>query len=398
MTAAESTSALVVSVAVRMLPSGLRDRYREQWSADLRDAGEAGIRPSEIALGALTFAATAGHAPVETGARRIAPNVDRRARLAAALALGATVLSVSQYASAATGSVLGGDLATTTFEFVVRFVAPMLLVAFAVIAPIVAVLLVSVTRGMYRSVRIAVWSLALAGAAGYALPLQVVLTSPEPNVYVSLSVIAHVLAVILTVGAVILLARQFSWARWSTKRDPQTPSASAALTTVLISTTVAVGAAVTLGLISALDLLTQLNVSGAAFVTRLQGAVSPVDVDLAAALARANLMSVTAIVVWAASGVLLAVLVGALTWFRVAHTRDVVLATLAALFLLAISHAWLVTYAQLLALGGPGTWLAIPSEVLLLVGRAGLVALLLATVGRIRLTRSRPAAAVTATA
>lgn len=48
----------VVRFAATLLPAPMRDRYREQWLGELRDAEEVGIPRAEIAMAALTFAAS----------------------------------------------------------------------------------------------------------------------------------------------------------------------------------------------------------------------------------------------------------------------------------------------------------------------------------------------------
>lgn len=52
-----------LALARRLLPAALRDRYDEQWSADLRDAAELDLPTSSIAWGALRFAALSRFGP-----------------------------------------------------------------------------------------------------------------------------------------------------------------------------------------------------------------------------------------------------------------------------------------------------------------------------------------------
>ncbi|CAL9671368.1 hypothetical protein SUDANB95_07492 [Actinosynnema sp. ALI-1.44] len=47
---------LVVTCAVALLPRHLRERYREQWRADVLGAAEAGLSPLGVAVGALRVA------------------------------------------------------------------------------------------------------------------------------------------------------------------------------------------------------------------------------------------------------------------------------------------------------------------------------------------------------
>lgn len=52
-----------LALARRLLPAALRERYDEQWSADLRDADELGVPGPSIAWGALRFAALSRFGP-----------------------------------------------------------------------------------------------------------------------------------------------------------------------------------------------------------------------------------------------------------------------------------------------------------------------------------------------
>lgn len=49
---------MLVLTAAALLPPHRRERYREQWLADLRDCGECQLTPSAVTLGALRFAIT----------------------------------------------------------------------------------------------------------------------------------------------------------------------------------------------------------------------------------------------------------------------------------------------------------------------------------------------------
>ncbi|CAN5303757.1 hypothetical protein BH11ACT5_BH11ACT5_06470 [soil metagenome] len=51
-------AARIAGLAARTLPVGMRERYREEWAADVAAAPEAGILPSRIALGAVVFSLT----------------------------------------------------------------------------------------------------------------------------------------------------------------------------------------------------------------------------------------------------------------------------------------------------------------------------------------------------
>jgi len=51
-------AARIARLAAGTLPAGMRERYREEWAADVAAAPEAGIRPSRVALGAVVFSLT----------------------------------------------------------------------------------------------------------------------------------------------------------------------------------------------------------------------------------------------------------------------------------------------------------------------------------------------------
>lgn len=85
---------LVLRLAALALPTGSRERYREQWAADLRDCGELGIPRHRLVIGALstalTFIPTRGHTMRPIGPLAIAlrhTGASGRASVAIALAL-----------------------------------------------------------------------------------------------------------------------------------------------------------------------------------------------------------------------------------------------------------------------------------------------------------------------
>ena len=153
---------LIIRAAARTLPAGICDRYREQWLADARDATEAGLRPASIALAALAFAITLDR-PLASRAAPTAEQWARRARLAVGLALSAALFSLSQYPRIG----FSGLTSVAIWDFADFFVS-MLLVAYAVLAPITALVLV---RGARQ--RWAVVLLALATTAPLAAGLGV---------------------------------------------------------------------------------------------------------------------------------------------------------------------------------------------------------------------------------
>ena len=95
---------LLLRVAVALLPASIRDRYREQWQADARDAAELGLSRSDIASGALIFALSVNRRAVDP----VAPTelARRRVRSGLALTLSGLVVAFGMYVGGATVSVV----------------------------------------------------------------------------------------------------------------------------------------------------------------------------------------------------------------------------------------------------------------------------------------------------
>ena len=193
-----SRATKVVAFAARLLPKELRDRYREQWLADLRDADEAGIDPAEVVWGSLAFVATV-NSPILPGLRRPdAAGRTRRARLAGALALSTAVLGLSQFGHVFVGGVTGD----TVRDFAVFLTIGLMELYFA-LATIGAVSIVVITRHIGTRVRTAVGMLVLAscaplvqlgidGLAGYGVNSQLGYLAYQYSVYVLAAVLVAV--------------------------------------------------------------------------------------------------------------------------------------------------------------------------------------------------------------
>lgn len=82
-----------VRFAARTLPIGIRERYREEWLADLEGAAEAGVRASGVVVGALMFSATVHRDHPDVLGMPLSTAARRQARWAAALLLSAVVLA-----------------------------------------------------------------------------------------------------------------------------------------------------------------------------------------------------------------------------------------------------------------------------------------------------------------
>lgn len=192
-----------VALAARLLPRGMRERYREQWMADLRDAAEAGVPQHQIASGALAFAATVARPwPWSVAGPATAETEQRRLRFAAALALGAALFALSTIGShwISTGltHIVGYDLALELVDAV--------LVSFAVVAPITAIVIAMRAQQATRRLRVAIWLLALV----MLVPLAYGVIENYPvligdDVYIGLGALAYVAGAIVAAVAVRML-------------------------------------------------------------------------------------------------------------------------------------------------------------------------------------------------
>jgi hypothetical protein len=199
----------------------MRARYREQWLADLADAGEAGMRPTQIAIGALAFVAT-----YDRPLRVRAVNLQRRSRLASGLSLSAALVAVSMYASIVSA---GGLTGNGVYDYA-SFIASALLVVYVVLAPLVAVVIVSVTRGISYRVRLAVWLLAAACLSPIAHGAIDSTLSSWDNIYLTPGATGYVVGALFIVVAAFLLWREFSPATRPTAKSRGFVSAAAVIT------------------------------------------------------------------------------------------------------------------------------------------------------------------------
>lgn len=99
----------LVRLAARLLPSGVRDRYREEWLADLAGSDEAEVSRGSVVVGAFTTAATIGRTAPEISGLSLDRLFAHRLRIAAALLGGAAVLGAGYavYGGYASASMAG---------------------------------------------------------------------------------------------------------------------------------------------------------------------------------------------------------------------------------------------------------------------------------------------------
>lgn len=375
-------STVIVRVAASLLPVRSRARYREQWLADLRDAPELGIGTAEIAAGSIAFAMTHGRALPSLGPAR-AWTVAARARLAVGLSLSAAVLAISQFSTLSAGGLTGN----TAYDFT-TFVASMLLTAFGILAPIAALIAAFATAGVTRRIRLAVALLVLASTAsvvGGAIDVQLWWISlPWPLTPGSF---VYPLAIVLVAVACVAAWREFR---------PAEPTASQRTRPQLLLTSVVGGILVVTAVIV-----------GFVHAVALWEARTPLIFGLPFSEPnRANFeewmtlkvqfegLVSTILGAWIVIGIVVAVIVALSGLSRWATTRRVTALSFGALCLSLLSYGLVLVF---LSLGSSVIASTEPVELLLLIARWSLVALIVIMVGggRRRISLAGPEASLT---
>jgi hypothetical protein len=361
---------LIVRFAAALLPLRSRERYREQWLGELRDAPALGIRASEIAIGSVAFAATLDR-PMPGGTRMTADVLARRSRWAVALSLSAAIVAISQYASVVT---MSERMDTNAYGFLV-FVASTLLTAYAVIAPIVALVAVLATRGVVRRVRVAVGLLALAsvlpvfrGAIDERIP------SGIGSAYLTPGMVVFPAAVALVAVAGVALWRETraleSGTRPRSERFPHRLLYSS-LGGVVVAVTVALGFADTVTMWAARTPL----FFGYAFTAANRAEFE----EWLTLKVRGEDVVSTVFGTWIIVGIAIALSIAASGLSRRSTARRSVTLAVGMLCIILVSYGGLVTFLQLAT---PNIRPTVPVDLVMLVGRWGLIAVVLITIGR----------------
>lgn len=354
----------IVGISVRMLPARLRDRYREEWAADVRGAEDAGVTPMHIALGAVAFAVSVDRPLPPSFQRPDATGVQRRGRLAFALALSSALLGLTQYP----GVQFGGLTDNTLYNFAVLFFPNALLGGYAALAPIAALLIVTITRGVSARVR---WAVALLSIAAAAPVVQQVIDSSSTGGahYTAPGDLAYLVALVLIVAAAFLVG---TGPRPTARARPWAVVGGAAVVALTASAAVVSCVAVWAG-----REMPVWNGVGFTVPSRHIDEVAA-RAQWAALNARFEALVVqTFVVAWIVVAVLVVlVIVAGLTRRRVAGAASI------ALFVIAFGYAGLATF---LELGTRTASAVLDLDVLLVVARLALVAVVLASVGGVRL-------------
>jgi len=368
-----SAGELAVRVAAALLPQASRDRYREQWLGELRDAPEAGIRSADVALGSLAFAATY-HRPLPSLSQLTPDRVVGRSRLAAGLALSTALIALTRYADLVSSANLPpsetGDVAL--FVGSTLAVGSLWLTAYAILAPIISIALVTLTRGKPARVRIAVWLLVLASLSP-AAQASIDSTVGNPNIFYSQGAFAYLAAIALVIVSTILVHKDFRLS---------TPPVVAAATSHIRILSVLGGLAVLM--------VAAACVNDAATIWAARTLVDPhfdtgsaVYIDWLASKARAENMVSATIIVWC----LLCTAAGAaviIAGLRSPTRRWMTLRLAAAVTVVAISYAAVVDFLHLMTENIEPTS---PTEPVMLLGRYSIIAIAIIAAGGMHLSR-----------
>jgi hypothetical protein len=358
-------AALVVRFAAALLPLPSRDRYREQWLGDLRDAPALGIRASEIAFGSLAFAATLAR-PMPDKIEIPVEMLARLSRGAVALSLSSAIVAVSQYAGVATEPTNSGALGFPIFG------ASALLTAYAVLAPTVAFVTVMALRRIASKVRIAVGLLALASM----LPVvQAAISDRNPSEianYFTSENSVYPAATLLVVLAVVALWREYR----PVQRSPRLRRPSSRLI-ASVSGGLIVALSVTLGFADTIALWA--SRTPLVFGYALSNSNRLAFEEWVTLKVRFEDMVSTMLGAWALIGIATALAVAAFGFFRNSTVRRSIALSFGALCAILVSYGGLLI---VLEQATPSISPTVPVDLVMLVGRWGLVAVVVVVVGR----------------
>lgn len=360
---------IAVRLAAALLPQTSRERYREQWLGELRDAPEAGIRAFDIAVGSLVFAATLNR-PLPSRSRLTPDKVLGRSRLAAGVALGAALVALTKYADILSSPSLTGMF---VYDYLL-FVGSTLLMIYVVLAPVFGVLLVTLTRGTSTRIRTAVWLFAAASLAPVAQELIDSPAASTDNIFLSPGAAAYLVAMAAVIAAGVLLRKGF---RTAMPPVPMDSNARILIMSVLGGVIVLVIAAACLNDAVALwSARTPLVFGG-----EIDGALYR---EWIALKAQGESLVSSVFFAWGAVCVVVGCVVAIGGLRRRSTVRGLVVRLVVALILVTITYAAVVNFLYLMT---PSAEPAVPTESLTLLSRWLIIAVALVTVGRVRFTR-----------
>ena len=367
----KSVSQVVVGIAASLLPRAIRDRYREQWLGELRDASEAGVRASDVAIGSLAFAATLER-PLPSLSRTPDAKMRSRIRLAAGVALGAALVALTRYADIVTAMIWNPNPGVSFFMFMMSS----LLDAFAVLGPIFAVALVTITLGVSARIRGAIWLIALAGYSPVAQTQidSYVYLHGDGDRLLSPGAVIYLVAIAIISMAVVLLRSEF--------RSLKRPATTLPRHRRIIFSALAGAVLLLIGSVCVLDAISAwAGRSPLVFGGNTNGGVYQEWLALKA-LGEATVSAV--FVVWAVLCGLVAVVVIAAGLSRRSTVSGHVVRFVVAGTLIAMSYASVVDFLRLMT---STVEMTVPTEPVMLLGRWVLVVVVLVSVGNLRVRR-----------
>ncbi|HEX4400750.1 MAG TPA: hypothetical protein VHZ98_05460 [Galbitalea sp.] len=357
----ESLAQAVVTFSARTLPRSIRERYREQWLADLRDAAEVGLNRGQIAAATLACAVTTSHPWPE---RRVltAVEIQRRARLGQGLAFGAALLGVSHYASIVPDRDFSGNPPDYGSFAPFFSLATGALFVFALVGTVFALLLVVATRGVDLRVRAAVALFALASCSPLVQGAIDSTQYGEFGEYLRPSALVYLLGAFLTAVAAGLLWRD---------RPRRSESTRGSLLIPIVG-----------GVIVALSVSAGAVLAAVVWSERRPLIWSSDVIDGPARLSNPNyaewlslknhvegMISAT-FVSWTIAGVVFGVLVATLPIVLHFRMRSAVLTTVGALSIAVVAEAGLLAYLEVAEYGTIPPWAI---QLVVILGRFGLV-------------------------
>jgi hypothetical protein len=352
----------MVRLAVALLPKRSRDRYREQWQGELRDAETVDIAPMEIATGALTFAARLDR-PMPSWVRTTRP------RVSVALALSAALLALSQYASLVPVTDGYGAIKTS------GSVTSTPLIAWVDLIPVVAFVMVMASRRASFRERLVVVLLVVASYLPFFRGMiDERIPSPFYSDYLTVGTSVYAAAAILIATSVVL-----AWREYRLLRPSQRPDRVKLRLTRSIVAGATVAALVVLCTISAATLWAsrELIVFGDPVDSAHRAEFEEwVTIKIHAEDMISNLLTG-----WAIVGIIAALAIAAFAFSRRSTLRRTIALAAGAVCVVLVCYGGLVMFLQIMAFRIVPT---VPVDLVMWVGRVGMIVVVLATVGRRR--------------
>jgi hypothetical protein len=350
-----------VRLAVALLPKRARERYREQWAGELRDAATLDIRQSEIATGALRVAASVER-PMPAWFRMTPP------RLALALALSAALVSLSEWVSMVPVQRFTGP----SWEIEPGSIGTSPLIAWVVVVPAVAVILAMASRRTSARARFSVGLLAVACYLPFlrhAIDDRVPSASWTP--YFSTGTATYAIAAVLTVIAMFLSWRELHPRVWTAQE-------LAARTRVLRAGLAAAAVAVVVATCSLNAFAAWASRTPPAFGQPVSMANRMEFEQWVTLKVQAETFVANLLTGWVVAGIVAALLVAAFGFSTRSTLKRTGALALGTLCVALISHGGVILFLQMMTVT---TVAPVPADIPLTAGRIGVIVVVLFAVG-----------------